>query len=467
MPVDQGLLRYLAETGRRRSGNQPGGADDDAVPPLAATDAGAPASARGLREQFLADLGGDRLVLTDASATAGIAACLGGRVRAADLERVARTARCLPPGAIGMELLSGEVLSAALRLGESAIGRLETLGDAHPGLLTEATLDASNGLGTRPVPETVLREAAAELGRAGVGLIRVRDAANRTDRLQAALAAAGRTDALVEACAVLPGDVAAGRVEPVVELLKKLAGLGAAIIGLEDPRGALRPMSAYSLVRMLRRELPAVPIRLRMTETVGTAVATITAATEGGLGGATVVSLPLARPGAPPAATAVCAALSGTERVPALAEADLEAIAGAWRVVLAGAAAWVTPRGELEVAPPDLPTRESIPPRPAAELEAILREAAEGTTNAERRREAVLEAHDPAAYSERRALLERYGALSPLSTRLFVLGLQAGEETIVTLPNGQGEHKVALRACEGREAAFLVDGAEVRVELAG
>jgi pyruvate carboxylase len=420
-----------------------------------------------LREQFLADLGGDRLVLTDASATAGIGATLGGRVRTSDLERVTRTLRCLAPGAMGMELLSGEVLSPALRLGESPLGRLEAIGAAHPGLLTEATLDASNGLGTRPVPETVLREAAAELGRAGVSLIRVRDAGNRTDRLQAALAAASRTDALVEACAVLPGDVAASRVESIVELLKKLAGLGAAVIGLEDPRGALRPMSAYALVRTLRRELPAVPIRLRSIETVGTAVATVTAAAEGGLGGATVVALPLARPGAPPAATAVCAALAGTERAPALVDTDLGAIATTWRVALAGATEWVTPRGELETTPPDLPTRESVPPRPAAELEALLREVAEGTTTAERRREAVLEAHDPAAYAERRVLVDRYGALSPLSTRLFVSGMRAGEETTLTLPNGQGEHKVALRACEGREAAFLVDGAEVRVELGG
>jgi pyruvate carboxylase len=238
-------------------------------------------------------------------------------------------------------------------------------------------------------------------------------------------------------------------------------------VGLEDPRGALRPLSAYALVRTLRRELPAIPIRLRMTDTVGTAVATITAAAEAGLGGATVVAGPLARTGAPPAATAVCAALGGTERAPAVSEGDLDAIASAWRAVMATAAAWVTPRGDLETTPPDMPTRESIPPRPAPDLESLLREAAEGKTSPERRRQAVLEAHDPAAFAEGRALLDRYGALSPLSTRLFVFGLQAGEETTLSLPNSQGEHRVALRACEDREAAFLVDGAEVRVELAG
>lgn len=462
-----GLLRYLAETGRKRA---PGGAaspagDEEAGPPPAATDAGAPPSARSLREQFLADLSGDRLVLTDVSATAGCTRALAGRVRGVDLDRVAQGARGLPPGAMSFELHAGELLAPALRLGESPLGRLEALVAAHPALMSEATLDASNGLGMRPVPETVLREAATELGRAGVGLLRVRDAANRSDRLQAALAAAGRTDALVEACVVLPGDVAGNRADAIVELLKKLSGLGASIIGLEDPRGALRPTSAYALVRTLRRELPAVPLRLRLTETVGTAVATLVAAAEAGLSGASVVALPLARPGCPPAASAVCAALAGTERAPAVGEADLAAIGAAWSVVLGSAGAWLAPPEPLELAPPDLPTRESIPPRPAAELEAVLREAAEAGTSPERRREAVLEAHDPPAYAERRALQERYGTLSPLPTRLFTAGMAVGEEATVVLPHGQGEHRVTLRGWEGSVAAFLVDGAEVRVPL--
>lgn len=460
-----GILRYLAQTGRAR----PGGAQ----PPLEAETPESPAhftagevpSPRTLREQFLTALSGDRLVLTDLSASSGTEIVLSGRIREADLRRIAASTARVAPGAVGFELWSGGLLAPALKLGESPLGRIEAVAGAHPGLLWEATLDASNGLGARPVPETVLREAALELGRAGAGVIRVREAANRTDRLQPAIVAAARTDALVEACAVLPGDIAGPRIDGVVELLKKLAGLGAAIVAVEDPRGALRPASAYSLVRTIRRELPAIPIRLRVLETVGMAVATVVSAAEAGLGGAGVVALPLARPGAPPAATAVCAALAGTERAPAITDGDLAAMAIAWRSVLSAAGHWVAPATELEMTPPELPTRESIPPRAIADLETILRDTGDGA-NADRRREAILEAHDPTAYAEGRSLRQRYGVLAPLPTRLFREGMRPGEEVTVALTsNGDGEHRVALRTCEATSATFDVDGAEVRVEL--
>ena len=466
--MDSGILRYLAQTGRDRPAEAPPPhlerPDARAEPPRSQGQAAEVVAPRAQRERFLQSLAADRLILTDVSASLGAEQALAGRVRAVDLAQVSAAASGLAAGAMSFELWSGGLLAPALRLGESALGRIEAIARAHPGLLWEATLDASNGIGARPVPETVLREAALELGRAGAGVIRVRDAANRTDRLQAAIVAAARTDALVEACAVLPGDIMGPRVAGIVELLDKLAGLGAGIVGLEDPRGALRPASAYALVRTIRRELPAVPVRLRVVDTVGMALATIVAAAEAGLGGASVVALPLVRPGAPPAASSICAALAGTERAPAIADDDLLAMTAAWRGVLAAAGSWALPPGELEILPPDLPTRESIPPRPIADLEALLRDDGD-RVDAERRREAILEAHDPPAYADGRALRERYGILEPLPTRLFREGLRPGEEATVTLSNGEGSRRIALRACEATSATFDVDGAEVRVEL--
>ncbi|MBI2897074.1 MAG: hypothetical protein HYY06_26185 [Deltaproteobacteria bacterium] len=456
----EGLLRYLAEKGRSRARPR--------LPPprTEATQAVQihPAQPRLVREQYLSALASDGLVLCDVSATAGAELVLEARLRTADLERVVRTYVSAGVGpAASFEVVSPGSLAATLGLGESPLGRLERLATVVPGLLLEATLDATTGLGTRPVSEAVLRETALEVGRAGAGLIRVREAANRLERLQAALAAAARTDALVETVCVLSGDVPGARVDGVVESMRKLASQGAAILGIEDPRGALRPLCAYGLVRALRRELPALPVRLRLVDSVGVAVASAVAAAEAGVGAVAVVQLPLGRPHGPPTASALTYALGSTERAPAIGEQALSAITREWRETIGALELWHVAQREHDGAPAEIPTRESVPPRATGDLETIVRQRSDRATDAVR--EAILEAHDPAAFQRRRRSLERYGQLTHLPTNLFVDGLAPGEDALVPATNGGAERHVVFRSLEGLSASFEVDGVSLDVSL--
>ena len=272
---------------------------------------------------------------------------LESAVRTVDLCEIARAAARLSPEIFVLDVVNqeslGRCLSEAL---ECPFRRIEEIRRAAPGMVLRASISSATSMGKGVVPRSALSVTADELAKAGIDIVRICDPFNDLDRLVAAVTAATLSDMVVEGALCLDGSLhpgLPGSVSAAVAVASSLERHGCHVIVIEDRSGALRPVSAYTLVRSIRREV-SLPVWVRVNEAGGYGLATLLAAIEAGAVGVDTVLPAIAGPGLEPDTVSLVSALHDTERRPeadvisvaALDESirDLTELLGGWRPYL-------------------------------------------------------------------------------------------------------------------------------------
>jgi pyruvate carboxylase len=198
-------------------------------------------------------------------------------------------------------------------------------------------LRGANAVGYKSYPDNVIRDFVRSSAEAGIDIFRIFDALNWVPNMRLALEEAARAGKVVEAAICYTGDVSDPKrtkynLDYYVQLARELAREGAHILAIKDMAGLLKPYAARQLIQALRDET-GLPIHLHTHDTSGNGVATCLMACEAGVN---VVDLALSSMSgltSQPSLNAVCGALRGHPRAPALDWEAMNALAIYWEQV--------------------------------------------------------------------------------------------------------------------------------------
>ena len=231
-----------------------------------------------------------------------------------------------------VECWGGATFDACMRfLDEDPWERLRALRRAMPDTRLQMLLRGQNLLGYRHYADDVVEEFVKKSVENGIDVIRIFDALNDTRNMQAAMAAAKKYGALVEA-AISYTTSPVHDEDYFVSLARELAEMGADTICVKDMANLLLPFDAYSLVRRLKKAV-SLPIHLHTHNTTGTGDMVYLMAAQAGVDIVDCALSPLANGTAQPATEAMVAALAGTARDTGLDQRKLGDAAAHFRTV--------------------------------------------------------------------------------------------------------------------------------------
>ena len=292
---------------------------------------GAEGLSRWLREE-------QRLWITDTTFRDAHQSLLATRVRTADMRAIAPATARLAGELFSMEMWGGATFDVAYRfLKEDPWDRLSRLREAIPNIPFQMLLRGANAVGYKNYPDNVIRAFVRCSAEAGIDIFRIFDALNWVPNMRLAMEEAARAGKVVEAALCYTGDVSDPKrtkynLDYYVKLAKELARQGAHILAIKDMAGLLKPYAARLLIQALRDET-GLPIHLHTHDTSGNGVATCLMACEAGVD---VVDLALSSMSgltSQPSLNAVCGALKGHPRAPALDWEAMNALAIYWEQV--------------------------------------------------------------------------------------------------------------------------------------
>ena len=231
-----------------------------------------------------------------------------------------------------VECWGGATFDACMRfLDEDPWERLRAIRKAMPDTRLQMLLRGQNLLGYRHYADDVVDAFVRKSVENGIDVIRIFDALNDTRNMRAAMAAAKKYGAVVEA-AISYTTSPVHSEDYFVALAKELAGMGADTICIKDMANLLLPVNAYSLVKRLKEAVP-LPIHLHTHNTTGTGDMVYLMAALAGVDIVDCALSPLANGTAQPATEAMVAALEGTARDTGLDQKKLNKAAVHFRKV--------------------------------------------------------------------------------------------------------------------------------------
>ncbi len=321
------LLRWLAETTVNKPWGEapttfdpaaklPAGVDLDADAPDGSRQRlqrlGAVGFAKALRDSV-------QVEVTDTTFRDAHQSLLATRVRTRDLLLPAPYLARMTPELFSVECWGGATYDVALRfLGEDPWERLARLRRAMPGQCLQMLLRGRNTVGYTPYPTAVTEGFVAEAAEVGIDIFRIFDALNDVEQMRPAIEAVRNTGAVAEVALCYTGNLLSAHediytLDYYLRLAERIVGAGAHIIAIKDMAGLLRPPAAQKLVTALRDRFE-LPVHLHTHDTAGGQLATLLAAVNAGVDAVDVASAPMAATTSQPPASALVAALEGTER---------------------------------------------------------------------------------------------------------------------------------------------------------
>ena len=321
------LLRWLAETTVNKpwgeapttfdpSAKLPAGIDLDATPPPGSRqrlqELGAEGFAKALRDSR-------EVEITDTTFRDAHQSLLATRVRTRDLLLPAPYLARMTPELLSVECWGGATYDVALRfLGEDPWERLARLRHEMPGQCLQMLLRGRNTVGYTPYPTAVTEGFVAEAAEVGIDIFRIFDALNDVEQMRPAIDAVRNTSAVAEVALCYTGNLLSPdeniyTLDYYLGLAERIVDAGAHILAIKDMAGLLRPAAAEKLVTALRDRFD-LPVHLHTHDTAGGQVATLMAAVNAGVDAVDVASAPMAATTSQPPASALVAALEGTER---------------------------------------------------------------------------------------------------------------------------------------------------------
>lgn len=211
-----------------------------------------------------------------------------------------------------LEAWGGATFDACLRfLNEDPWERLRKIKDKAKKTPLQMLFRGQNILGYKHYADDVVDYFVKKSVDNGVDIIRIFDALNDVRNLQAAIKAANKAKAHVQAtlCYTISP---VHNVESFTKLAKELEGMGADSICIKDMAGLLLPYTAYDLVKAIK-ETVKIPVQLHTHYTSGEASMTYLKAIEAGVDVIDCAMSPLSMGTSQPATESMVAALQGTE----------------------------------------------------------------------------------------------------------------------------------------------------------
>ena len=223
-----------------------------------------------------------------------------------------------------LECWGGATFDSCMRfLSEDPWERLRILKQNMPNTPLQMLLRGQNLLGYKHYADDVVDAFVKASVKNGIHVIRIFDALNDIRNMKAAMTAAKKYGAHVEA-AISYTVSPVHNEEYFVELAGRLEEEGADTICIKDMANLLLPYDAYSLVKAMKEKI-RVPIHLHTHNTTGTGDMTYLMAVQAGVDIIDTALSPLANGTSQPSTEAMVATLKGTDRDTGL---DLEKLSG-------------------------------------------------------------------------------------------------------------------------------------------
>ncbi len=211
-----------------------------------------------------------------------------------------------------LEAWGGATFDACLRfLNEDPWERLRKIKDKAKNTPIQMLFRGQNILGYKHYADDVVDYFVKKSVDNGIDIIRIFDALNDVRNLQAAIKAANKAKAHVQAtlCYTISP---VHNIESFTKLAKELEGMGADSICIKDMAGLLLPYTTYDLVKAIK-ETVKIPVQLHTHYTSGEASMAYLKAVEAGVDVIDCAMSPMAMGTSQPATESMVAALQGTE----------------------------------------------------------------------------------------------------------------------------------------------------------
>ena len=211
-----------------------------------------------------------------------------------------------------LEAWGGATFDACLRfLNEDPWERLRKIKDKAKNTPIQMLFRGQNILGYKHYADDVVDYFVKKSVDNGIDIIRIFDALNDVRNLQAAIKAANKAKAHVQAtlCYTISP---VHNIESFTKLAKELEGMGAESICIKDMAGLLLPYTTYDLVKAIK-ETVKIPVQLHTHYTSGEASMAYLKAVEAGVDVIDCAMSPMSMGTSQPATESMVAALQGTE----------------------------------------------------------------------------------------------------------------------------------------------------------
>ncbi|MDI6751216.1 MAG: pyruvate carboxylase [Rhodocyclaceae bacterium] len=279
-----------------------------------------------------------RVLLTDTTMRDAHQSLFATRMRTYDMVEIAPYYARLLPQLFSLECWGGATFDVAMRfLQEDPWERLARLREAVPNILFQMLLRGANAVGYTSYADNVVRYFVQQAAKAGIDVFRVFDSLNWVENMRVAMDAVLEAGAVCEAAICYTGDLFDARrpkydLKYYVALAKQLEKAGAHIIAIKDMAGVCRPRAARELVRVLKEET-GLPIHFHTHDTSGISAASVLAAVEVGCDAVDGALDSMSGLTSQPNLGAIAAALSGSERDPAVDFDALQSLSHYWEGV--------------------------------------------------------------------------------------------------------------------------------------
>lgn len=279
-----------------------------------------------------------RLLLTDTTFRDAHQSLLATRVRTHDMAKVAAATEARLPGAFSIECWGGATFDVAYRfLREDPWERLATLRKKMPHTLLQMLLRGSNAVGYTNYPQNVIRRFVDLAAKTGIDVFRIFDCFNQLDAMQTSIDSVREAGKIAEVCLCFTGDPLDKErtlytFDYYVRKATEAQAAGAHIIAIKDMAGLLKPHAARELIKRLRAAVD-LPLHLHTHDTSGNGVATLLAATDGGVDIVDGALASMSGLTSQPSLDAVVAALSGTERDCEVDPVAMQELSDYWEAV--------------------------------------------------------------------------------------------------------------------------------------
>ncbi|KAJ8116468.1 hypothetical protein OPT61_g2117 [Boeremia exigua] len=212
---------------------------------------------------------------------------LATRVRTVDLLNIAKETSHAYSNAWALECWGGATFDVAMRfLYEDPWDRLRKMRKLVPNIPFQMLLRGANGVAYSSLPDNAIFHFCEQAKKNGVDIFRVFDALNDVEQLEVGIKAVLKAGGVAEGTVCYSGDMLNPKkkynLEYYLNVVEKIVGMGAHVLGIKDMAGVLKPRAARLLIGAIREKYPDLPIHVHTHDSAGTGVASMVACAEAG-----------------------------------------------------------------------------------------------------------------------------------------------------------------------------------------
>lgn len=260
---------------------------------------------------------------------------LATRVRTVDMLNIAKETSHAYANAWALECWGGATFDVAMRfLYEDPWERLRKMRKLVPNIPFQMLLRGANGVAYSSLPDNAIYHFVEQAKKNGVDIFRVFDALNDMEQLEVGVKAVLKAGGVAEGTVCYSGDMLNPKkkynLEYYLNVVDKIVGMGAHILGIKDMAGVLKPRAATMLIGAIRKKYPDLPIHVHTHDSAGTGVASMVACAEAGADAVDTAIDSMSGMTSQPSVGAVLASLEGGPHDPGLDHSMIRQLDAYW-----------------------------------------------------------------------------------------------------------------------------------------